>query len=273
MSAFLHVMVNYRNDSETKAFVLCCLKLKGAEQGQFIIANNSAQSQQDSAFQDILSDGKVSVFNCPDNPGYFGAAQRVLENFKSQKYQFVILSNTDLEIRSSDFYERLIKGTWAFNVGAIAPSIQSGLSQNESNPLYWERPSKKKIHFLKTVYSNFYFAWLYHVASAVKSRLARPHEISERLAIYAPHGCFLILTNHYFSRGGDFTHGVKLYGEEIVLAERLRQLDLKAVLWPDLKIFHREKGTEASWFHRVTLSQRTFHFKKEAAAFLDKIFN
>ncbi len=264
-------MVNYRNDSETKAFALACLRLKGAEHGQFVIANNSADGLADSSFGDFPSPN-ISVMNCPDNPGYFGAAQRALMKFAQYNYKFVILSNTDLEIQSPDFYDNLLKGQWSEDIGAIAPSILSGLSLKESNPLYWERPSKRKIHFLKRVYSNFTVAWLYHIGSSLKGQLARPQAISYGDLAYAPHGSFLIITNSFLQRKGDFSHGVRLYGEEIVLAERLRLLGLKVMLWPELKVFHREKGTEESWFHRVALSRRTFIFKKEAAGFLDEIF-
>jgi GT2 family glycosyltransferase len=274
MSTFLHIMVNYGNDVETEGFLQKCLQLKEASQGLFVIVNNSAKSSKDMTFTHLISSSNryVKVINCADNPGYFPAAQRALLEIEQKQFKFVILSNTDLEILNDNFYEILLKMPDSSLSGAIAPSVRSELSQKECNPLYWSRPSKRKIHFLKLVYSNFFIAWIYHVLSFFKSKLVSEKQILSGQNVYAPHGCFIILTQNYFRSGGDFSHKVRLYGEEIALAERLRKFGLKVVLEPTLKVCHREKGTEVSWWHRVTLSKRTFEFKKEAAQYLDGSF-
>lgn len=274
MSAFLHIMVNYRNDAETEAFLLSCLKLAGADQGLFVIVNNSASSLQDEVFHSLQSSypEHVRILNCPDNPGYFPGAQRALSTYANDSSKYVIVSNTDLEILNKNFYELLLKLPANSQVGSIAPSIKSGLSQKECTPLYWSRPSREKMHFLKWIYSHFFVAWLYHLLSFLKSRFGSPQRILSGQTAYAPNGCFLILTKNYFESGGDFSHAVRLYGEEIVLAETLRRLGLTLTLEPALKIFHREKGTESSLWNRVTLSRRTFEFKKEAARHLESCF-
>jgi GT2 family glycosyltransferase len=115
-------------------------------------------------------------------------------------------------------------------------------------------------------------AWLYHVLAFFKGKFHESSKIHSGQIAYAPHGCFIILKKKYFDMGGDFSHGVRLYGEEVHLAERLRKMNLKVILYPELRIFHREKGTEVSWLHRITLSKRTFRFKKEAAAYLASLF-
>ena len=260
-------MVNYRNDLETEAFLHKCFKIKGADQAQFAIANNSAQSREDLGFSG-LSSNSVCVVNFPDNPGYFPAAQKVWEQFKTREFKYVILSNTDLEILNSDFYDLLLNHSTEENVGVIAPSIKSELTRRECNPLYRVRPTKQKIKFLKFIYSRFTFAWIYHVLSFIKARSTPESSLPDHSYVYAPNGSFLILTKNYFESGGDFSHGVRMYGEEIVLAEKLRELDLKVKLSLKLRIFHREKGSEANFWQRMGLSKRTFEFKKEAAELL-----
>ncbi len=266
-------MVNYRNDAESKAFLRDCLQIPGAEQGHFVLVNNSASSAQDPAFEELLRlSPRVSVLNCPDNPGYFGAGQSALRSFYSESLKFVILSNSDLKILTPDFYQRLLGFSWGPQVGAIAPSIFSELTRQESNPLYWQRPSTQKIQFLRWIYSNFALAWLYHLGSTAKGLLQKQVPWKGGGFAYAPHGCFLILTENYLKNGGDFSYPIRLYGEEIHLAERLRGQDLKVLLSPELRIVHREKGTEVSWLHRLTLSPRTFRFKQEAAIYLEQLF-
>ena len=275
MSAFLHILVNYRNDAETAKFLEHCLKLADSEKGTFFIANNSAKNFDDDSFSHFESSPhhQVNVFNYPDNPGYFPAAQRCLQPLKAKNYQFVILSNTDLEILNHNFYSILLGTPPHKELGAIAPSVRSGLSGKECNPLYWTRPSKQKINFLNKIYSDFYIAWVYHLLSFLKTILVTNKKIFSGQSVYAPNGCFLILTGRYFDMGGDFAHGVRLYGEEIVLAEKLRTMGLKVILEPSLRVFHREKGSEIFWWHRLTISRQTFEFKKEAAHLLFNIFH
>ncbi len=274
MSAFLHILVNYGNDLETEAFLQKCLKLKSAERGLFVLVNNSAKSHQDTTFSPFskMSDRQVQVINCPDNPGYFPAAQRALNELHGQEFKFVILSNTDLQILNEDFYELLLDRAPDKTIGGIAPSVRSELTQKECNPLYQNRVTKQKIHFLKLIYTFYPVAWSYHVLSYFKSLLSSERLLQPESFAYAPHGCFLILTDNYFQSGGDFSHPVRLYGEEIALAEKLIQMKLKVVLDPRLQILHRENGTELSAWHRATLSRRTFQFKQEAAEFLDRSF-
>jgi GT2 family glycosyltransferase len=58
--------------------------------------------------------------------------------------------------------------------------------------------------------------------------------------IYAPHGSFLIFSSEYFRAGGSLDFPCFLFGEEVYLAESLKQLGLDAVYEPSLEVVHQE---------------------------------
>lgn len=275
MSKILHLIVNYKNDQETKEFVSNLCFLSDSEQVKKVIINNSAAVGGDEVFADLqASRPHIAVLKCPDNPGYFTAAERACELFPPGDYLYVILSNSDVKILDKDFYKKIMCYELKPDVGAIAPSIRSDLTQNESNPLYAQRPSLHKINRLERVYSYFLLAWVYHVASWVKNRFFNRRVVpTETQEIYALHGSFIILSKYFFLKGGSFKYPVKLYGEEIFLAEKLRQLKLKTLYEPTLSLYHREKGTEASWIARYAISHTTFLYKQQSLRYIKSLFN
>jgi hypothetical protein len=61
--------------------------------------------------------------------------------------------------------------------------------------------------------------------------------------IYAPHGSFIVFSREYFDRGGTLAHVPFLYGEEIMVAETARRLNLAVVYDPGFQIKHVEHST------------------------------
>ncbi len=275
MKKILHILVNYKNTDDTIHFLRSAHGQRGADQVQFVVVNNSAEVASDSTFSDWISRG-VQVLNRPDNPGYFGAAQAAWKTFRGNAFDFVILSNTDLELRSSDFYFHLLTTKIPIDVGLIGPSIHSELLRREGNPMSFEPPTLGKLRFLAWLYKHHALAWMYHflmyVVSLLKSlRSERPRNFSQH--VYALHGAVLIFTSKYFSLGGDFHHPVKLYGEELHVAERLRQMGLRTIVDYSLKVNHREAGTLPNFWQRVGLPTQKLQAKKEAADFLLRLYS
>ncbi len=246
--------------------------MPGFAEVECVVANNSADVKNNFHLQ-IPVHQNINLMDFPDNPGYFGAAHKVCSQKKLSSYRFVIISNSDLKMESRDFYEKLLNLQIDHNLGAIAPSIKSELTQSQSNPLYTKKPSHFKIWVLKVVYSVYLIAWFYHLLSWFKTRFfsQKPESINGS-KMYALNGAFIIVCHEYFKRGGNFEYPVKLYGEELFLAEKMSQLNLDTIYLPSLKIIHREKGTEGFWLARYALSYKTFKFKNESVKFLDSLY-
>lgn len=281
----MHFIINYKNNKETESFIENCLECSNFTNGEessyethFVLINNSAISEEDATFSKFLATKSVQVFNYPDNPGYLSGVHRASQFYDLTSYNFVIISNSDLKIENKDFYKSLTDLKMNYSGwGAIAPSVWSDLYNMETNPLYFHRPSAAKINRLAFIYKFYSIAFIYHLLSSVKNFILSLSKNKKRLEIecevYAPHGCFLILTKVFFTAGGNLDFKSRLYGEEIFLAEQIRNLKLKVFTKPELKITHREKGTQGNSLKRHFLNYKTFEFKKKSAIYIKNIFS
>lgn len=276
----LHICVNYKNNVETLDFATSLQKQKLFKDSvSLIIANNSAQSAEDRSLQSptaILA-SNTQIYNLPENPGYFGAAQKVWTHTQSQNldFEWVILSNTDLYLRTEDFYERLLQFPISQfpQTGLLAPSIISGISKRETNPFMKTRPSSARMLFYRIFFSYYLTCQIYQflgfLKAKVKNRIQKnkTHEInpSQGLteSIYAPHGAFMVFHRNFFSSGLDFSHPCFLYGEEISTAEKCQKNNLKIYFYPHLKVFHAEHGSEG--IQSYLFKYNTFRFKKDSS--------
>lgn len=294
-SKILHICINYNQERETELFTRSLQKLNHFENVDLCIVDNSALPNQNSVFSNMSfgdQQQQVSVINPKANLGYFGAAQKAyLELGQKNKYDWIIISNTDLQIVGYDFYDKLLNYPLTEEIGAIAPEIISEISQKDSNPFLVTRPSRLKMKFLDLVFSNYltcqayqilaYYKEFFKRLASQKKPLTDKSNIDSKLhdnlhlnlnvnvnsnttkMIYAAHGAFMIFSKNYFAKGLDFTHPAFLYCEEITVAEKMRQTQLKTIYDPSFKIIHKEHGSTGliSYF----FSNKTFQFKKESS--------
>jgi len=199
-------------------------------------------------FEDYVDNNQVHIFDSLDNLGYMEGASQGFKNYLSSNAMpdWIILTNTDIEFDVNDTYNFLSK---LEGKEILAPAITTldGVSQN---PFLVTRPKKRKIKFLKFVYSYKVLFIIYNLLSVIKSKLSKKlnydKEQSLPLNIFAPHGAFVIFPKMYFEKGGDLTHPTFLYGEELIIAERAKSLNVPIVYCPEIKITHHEHVATAS---------------------------
>ncbi|MBX2989406.1 MAG: hypothetical protein KF802_16075 [Bdellovibrionaceae bacterium] len=250
------ICINYKTENATKRFIS---SLKNCISSNFIdifIADNSPPS-------DRYDFGKFGpdcqVFQYQDNPGYFGAAQRILEcpKFFLEKYDWVIVANNDIEFRDERFLYRLFQFSPS-EYGVLAPSIIDGFSGRDSNPFMRTRPQPGKMRRLKILFSNPLLCQAYHFLSLFKEMILslavkNSQNLEREEDIYAAHGAFMIFSRAYFANGLDFSHGSFLFGEEVTVAERCRITGLRIHYKPSLRVHHIGKHTMGRFYSRHVL--------------------
>ncbi|MEK7765553.1 MAG: hypothetical protein AAB368_04885, partial [bacterium] len=192
--------------------------------------------------------------------------------------EWVIVSNADIAFPDAAFFDELIRSHAVAPSAVIAPAILSDRTGADQNPGMAERPSGRRMRFLRAAFSTYPTCLAYHLASYVKVRLlaawnplraslrglrARASAPSAPYAIYAPHGAFMIFHRSYFDRGGTFDHGAFLFGEEIFIAETCRRLGLAVVHDPRLRVRHRDHVSTGMF-----PSRKVARFEREANAYL-----
>lgn len=282
----LHIVVNYKNDEETLSFIENLsqqINFKGNV--TLYVANNSASSINDLTFQSKLKTPDIHVHNLPENPGYFGAAHTLLKQkiLDPMNYEWVIISNSDIELKTPFFYKQLLQFQYnkISNIGLLAPSIISGISNLETNPFMKSRPSKLRMNFYKIIFSNYVTCQFYQFLGFIKDLtknilFKKPHSTERQTShdaaesIYAAHGSFMIFNQLYFKSGLNLDHPCFLYGEEIATAEKCLQMNLKIYFYPQLKLLHKEHGSEG--IKSFLFNKKTFQFKRDSSKVLYELY-
>lgn len=211
MKRYLLICVTYHSDEALHAFVSsvhrAAERVKGIMQVDIEIADN----------------GK-------ENLGYLGGALPVY-NAKAQGYDFVSISNVDLEL-AEDFFDQLLKTDTA-GLGWIAPDIHTGRINRHENPYMLTRPTKRDFAIWDIIYSNTFIYRLYHILYLLKGKRQRIHSACN---IYAGHGSFMLFTKAFVEHHPELRFPAFMYGEEIWFAERVRATHLKTAYIPALRI-------------------------------------
>ena len=210
----------------------------------FAIADNSSKfSEADSAvLAKLFYDHPGIVMERYENLGYFPAASKLWNSVvKNHEFDYVIVSNVDLELSQGFFSELSAMATNA-GVGALAPAVISRRGV-DLNPKIPTRPSRKKLEKNASLFERLPLYLLYVALSNIKYKLlGRVRRNLSPSEIYAPHGAIVIFTNAYMREVGSIAYPMFLYGEEIFVAEECRRRGLKIRYEPALRVDDFDHG-------------------------------
>ena len=257
----LIVCINYNSYGELKQFLDSIEK--SAEYAtdayvEVIIADNSTMYEEvnTASFKTItVSQQKF------DNLGYLGGASAVINNIKDiHQYKYVIISNVDVLFECSTI-KQLADFDISDDIAWVAPSIYSEKYKKDLNPNILNRYKYWKLLLLKFTYNRYVYL-LYNKLYFSKRRMNVSYP---QMDIYAGHGALMILTSNFFKKKEILNYPVFLYGEELYLAELIRNKQMRVVYSPSIKI-ETIGGVSTSKMP----SSNFFHYNKEA---IDYILN
>jgi GT2 family glycosyltransferase len=247
MSDILIIMVNYKAADSTERFLKSVSELDCWDSAHLIAVENGSHDGSAAKLRSLVRDfPNVELMESAENKGYFGAANWAVQQYlaRARKPHWVIICNNDIVF---DDHQFLVKLSQRDLVGAhvIAPAIIARPTGVDCNPFMRTRPSRFKLLRCQFWQSNYYLMWFKQWLSPYV-RMGR-HRIyfwrrsslpAGRTDVYAPHGAFLILNRSYFEAGGYIDDGFFLYAEEFSVAEICRQLQLRVVHDPGLRVCH-----------------------------------
>ena len=201
---------------------------------------NAAQKASNIVDVDVF----VSNNTKEDNPGYFGAIKRLMQQVDVNNYDYSIISNVDLMLEEN-FFQKLADYICSEDTGWIAPQIWSNLEERDRNPKVLNRYSLKKLQILRTFYQFPILDTLY-TSTFYKKKKYESHQAGQ---IYAGHGSFIILTRRFFELCGKIDYPVFLFCEEIYLAEMCRKAGLKVLYEPSLIVKDTEHASTGRMNH------------------------
>lgn len=170
--------------------------------------------------------------NGKDNRGYLGGALPIYNaNAKAKAYDYVAISNVDLEL-APDFFEQLLQLNIS-GIGWIAPDIYTDTINRHENPHMLSRPTKRNFCIWNIIYSSTWMYRIYHRLSVLKGQKAKIYPSCD---IYAGHGSFMLFTKAFVQHNPQIHFPCFMYGEEIFFAELTRAAQLTTRYEPTLRI-------------------------------------
>jgi GT2 family glycosyltransferase len=261
MPDVLIITVNYRGAEATEAFVQSASVLDGFDLAHIIVVENGSHDGSVERLEPLIRGlDNVELMESAENRGYFGAANWALQQYlaRGRKPSWVIVCNNDVVFDDHQFLAKLLQR----DLGAaqvIAPAIIARPTGIDCNPFMRKRPSPFKLLRCRFWQSKYYLMWFKQWLSPyVRTARHRLHFTRRssipvgRTAVYAPHGSFLIFSRSYFDAGGYIDDGFFLFAEEFSVAEICRQLHLRVVHDPDLRVWHDAHKVTGRMCNRIT---------------------
>jgi GT2 family glycosyltransferase len=286
--------VSYETDELALRFVRRLSAITEGDNISIILVDNSTNADSTEFFFQIHSENAdVLCIKPARNLGYFGAASFVFEQCLGvqQDYNWLVVSNVDVEFHDPSFFSCLRGMKEMDTLGVVAPSIWSNTTHRDQNPFMLVRPTAVRMKIYGWLYRGYYALNLYRVSATAYHLLrhgmeqrflmplrnwAAPSQSSPMLAnptaqpdivpIYAAHGSCMIFARQFFARGGTLELPLFLYGEEVCIAEMVRDLGLRTVYNPSLKVAHNEY--HASSLRDVIVSRQAAAHLSESTRYL-----
>ncbi len=203
------------------------------------VADNTTHNQKPITY--IPQHYQLEVAKIYKNYGYFAAIHLLMQEHSPFNYEYVIVSNVDVQIEEG-FFQSLYELKCKNNIGWIAPKIYSTQEKRDKNPQILKRYSKQKLQTLRFLFKH---PWLYTLYTQTLYKRKKIFIYTKR-NIYAGHGSFIILTRQYFQACGIINYPIFLYGEELYLAENCRIHKLNVDYNPSLVIYDSEHVSTGS---------------------------
>ncbi len=254
------IVVTYKSHEDTVRFITTELpKIKIPY--KVVIVDNGATFKESvqlskecgailvSAGDKINLSSKVYLLNSFNNLGYAKGnnlgATFLIDNFNPQ---YLLISNDDIYNVDNEVIKQLIKKIEGLpKIAAIGPKIIQSNNGSISNG----SPNPAKVKPLRFI-SWYLFLPVHELIKSV--RKIKTKNIKNQLQFelegvkYWISGCFMLLRTSFFCEVNMFDSNTFLYGEEMILSERLSQKGYKMYYYPEVSVWHKEHGAVAKSF-------------------------
>lgn len=193
------------------------------------------------------------------NLGYLNGCLYGVSKTILPKTYWLTVCNTDLTFESESFFEDITRGvekdTWC-----IGPNIVLKTTEKKQNPFFKLRPSYKAMQMRRFVYSYFLTYKLYCKLSEIKEKTVETSRECNSQYVYSVHGSCFILKSDIVSLLTKEAKNIFMYGEELLVAEIIRENEKKVYFNSCTTVIHDENQvtrkittkTKQEWFVKST---------------------
>ncbi|MBN2828361.1 MAG: glycosyltransferase [Tissierellales bacterium] len=257
------VLINYKNEEEIIHYIKNEL-VKISEPHITVIVDNSCNEQSIQKLESALAlyeissgvnkDERLFLIDAKENLGYAKAnnlgAQFLKEHFDCK---YILFSNSDIHFEKKDVLSPLIESLDLNDrISAINPMI---IDEN----LKYQSPMIEMSIWKLYVFRFLFYPFARKISPIVKNA---PEGEYGRLM-----GCFLLVRASDFFKVDMFDNNTFLYGEELILSEKLRQIGKASYYLPVCRVYHQQSSTIKNFFSEKKqielMAKSEFYFYKK----------
>ncbi len=246
MERILITIVNYANEEEVLQYANMVSKQTIANKIRLVVISNKESDEPKINLDKELNKLNLSteILDPNENLGYLNGSlygyREYMQKY-SEKPNWIIVSNTDIEIPNEKFFETLLKKKYESNIWCVAPSVYSPNNNSYDNPHYETRCSLKKINRIIWIHDRPKLALIYSKLAKIKAQFSRPSK-KESQYVYSVHGCFFALRNDFIEKIKNNYYKGFLYSEEAYIAENILLHNKKCFYDSSLEVIHNENS-------------------------------
>lgn len=253
-------VVDYKSANKTIAYLKhICGKMRH-DVIRFIVVDNSCDEKNYNLLIQSITEAESVEFNvCSVIKGYFDGVESIIVRnndnggyakgnnlgFKIARmnwnFEVFIVSNNDLKIENASLNEENIRRIFQSNerIGLIGPKITNIDGQRQS-------PNRKT-----SIFKRWFWPLFFYPLDRFLRINADDIDNSGSRVVYYINGSFMIFKSEAFSLINGFDEKTFLFGEEPIIAERLRNSNFITVYEPEIQIIHEHSAVIGSHYNTI----------------------
>lgn len=266
-------VINFANEEEVVAFAQHLAKQTIVKEILLAVTANKWTEEKRQWLYEMLDSLKIDAIVCDPgkNLGYLNgclASYELLRKKMTLQLKWVMISNTDIEFASEDFFEILLEQEYSDDVGCIAPNVYVPSTGAYENPRYTKRFTKHEIQKRIKVFSSPMILGVYQRLGTLKAGRMRGEQ-KESQYVYLAHGCCFAVSVELANALCDVPYSALLYSEEAYVAEMAIQVGKRVYYDKCLKLYHHENAVTG----KLKNEQRSKMFADSLSMIVKQFYN
>lgn len=251
------IIVNYNDAEDTKKYVKTISEYKILD--RIVVVDNLSTTAGTFDSLKKLENSKVKVISSDKNGGYdygnnFGV--KYLQSI-NEKYDYIIISNPDIEITENAIKHCLEVIEKDKTIGVIAPRM----FDKENKPIR-RSAWKMRTFALDVIHSTRLLEMIFYKILRNGEYNSEDYK-KEKLEVEAISGAFFIIRSNVLEEINLLDENVFLFYEEDILAKKLKEKGYKTISLNSEKFIH---------FESQTIGKTYSYFKKKKELYKSKIY-
>lgn len=215
------------------------------------IQPNKEEKNKINQYIDYNNEININYFELDSNDGYAKGNNKIIKKaMERNKYEYVVISNPDIEINDKKLIQQLIyEASNKEDCAIIAPKIITHEGRQQG-PYVRQHPL---IYSLKYIFPMIWLPfWKY--------REKKITQYSELIKVWRVIGAFMIIKVKDFEKVGFFDEGTFLYWEEDILSYKLQNENKNVYFYPKIFVKHLHGSQGKSMISKFDTESMKYYF-------------